>query len=82
MNNMTHTYAIIIDKYGNNSCSKSEIEEFLNNLKRADNEPEVKKLLSETWGQISDSEKSVESHSLQKRDLWFEEIYSEGQARC
>lgn len=43
MNNKTHTYVIILDKYVNNSCSESEMEEFLHILKRADNEPEVKK---------------------------------------
>lgn len=43
MNNMTHTYVIILDKYVNNSCSESEMEEYLNILKKADIEPEVKK---------------------------------------
>lgn len=71
----------LLDKYLNNSCTESEMEEFLNILKRADNEPEIKELLTEVWGRVSDSEISVEGHSLQNREQWFEEIYSEAKER-
>lgn len=57
------------------------MEELLNILKRAENEPEVKRLLSEIWEQLSDSEVSIEDHSVQKREQWFEDIYSEAQTR-
>lgn len=57
------------------------MEEFLNILKRADNEPEIKRSLSEIWKQISDSEISVEDVVLQDKEQWFEEIYSEAQKR-
>lgn len=80
MNNRTRLRNLL-DKYLNNSCSESEMQELLSILKRADNEPEVKRLLSETWEQLSDSEISVEGHSLQDRGQWFEEIYSEAQIR-
>lgn len=71
----------LLDRYLNNSCTESEMQEFLNFLKRADNEPEIKKLLSEVWKQISDSEVSVEDDLAQNRDQWFEEIYSEARKR-
>lgn len=80
MNNKTRLRNLL-DKYVNNSCSKSEMEEFLNILKRADNEPEIKRSLSEVWKQVSDSEVSVEEDALQSKEQWFEEIYSEARKR-
>lgn len=71
----------ILDKYLNNSCSESEMEELLNFLKRADNELEIKRSLTKIWEQLSDSRRSVEADALQNRDQWFEEIYSEARTR-
>lgn len=71
----------LLDKYLNNSCSESEMKEFLNILKRADNEPEIKRSLSEVWKQISDSKISLKENVLQNSDQWFEEIYLEARAR-
>lgn len=80
MNSKTHLRTLL-DKYLNNSCSESEMEEFLNLLKRADNEPEIKRSLNEIWNQISDSELTVEEGVLQNGDQWFDEIYSEARRR-
>lgn len=57
------------------------MEELLNIFKRAEHEPEIKRLLSEVWEQLDDSELLTEDYLPQNREQWFEEIYSEAQSR-
>lgn len=71
----------LLDKYLNNSCTENELKELLNILKRADNEPEIKRLLSDRWKQLSDTDISIEDHSIEQGNQWFEEIYTEVQKR-
>src|SRR5690625_5507770 len=70
----------LLNKYLNNSCTKEEYEELLNVLKRAENEPHVKQMLSEVWGKIleEDHDETLENDSQQD---WFEEIYSQARMR-
>lgn len=57
------------------------MKELLNILKKADNEPEIKRFLNQTWEDFDESEIFLEGHSVQERDHWFEEIYSEARRR-
>lgn len=80
MNHKKHLQHLL-KKYLNNSCTESEMKELLNILKKADNEPEVKRLLNQIWEDLDDSQIFIEDHSQQDRDLWFEKIYSEARQR-
>ena len=43
------------------------MEELLNIFKRAEHEPEIKRLLSEVWEQLDDSELLTEDYLPQKK---------------
>lgn len=68
-------------KYLNNSCSKDELTELLNILKRADKEAEIKEILSQAWDHLSDNEHSDEELLQQDRDDWFDEIFQQAKKR-
>ncbi len=70
----------LLDKYLNDTCSKSEMEELLNLIKRADNEPEIKQFLSDHWQEMSQIEYDDITDSMEEDGDWFHEIYSEALA--
>ena len=72
---------LLLRKYVNNTCSESELEEFLDLLKRADYEPEIKAALSEYWKEISEADIPVEVQNEPDQEKWFNEIYSDALAR-
>ena len=72
---------LLLRKYINNTCSESELEEFLDLLKRADYEPEIKAALSEYWKEISEADIPVEVQNEPDQEKWFNEIYSDALAR-
>ncbi len=75
-----HRLRSLLDKYFHNTCTKSEMQELLDFLKRAENEPEIKRLLSEAWQEISESDIS-ERLTSRERTEWFKKIYSEAHMR-
>lgn len=71
----------LLDKYLNDMCSKSEMEELFKLIKRAENEPEIKQFLSDHWQEILQRENDDITDTMEEKGDWFHEIYSEVLAR-
>lgn len=75
-----HRLNKLLKKYLSNSCTQSEYEELLEQFKRAENEPELKALLSDFWERHVD-ESDVLEFLVKDDDAWFDEIYSQAMNR-
>jgi len=71
----------LANKFLSNSCSKTEMEELLQWVNKAEYDPKIKQLLSDHWDELSELAQYETMGSLEKKDVWFHEIYSESLTR-
>lgn len=70
----------LLESYLDNTCSESEMQEFFDLLKRAENEPEVKHILNDYWKEIPD-EGNRRLVIPENDEEWFREIQSQALGR-
>jgi len=70
----------LLNKYLNDSCTREEYHELLNVLKRAENEPHIKQMLSEEWNKVLEESHDETLENASQQD-WFEEIYAQARIR-
>ena len=71
----------LLDKYLRNTCSKSEMDELFNMMKKAENEEEINQVLHDYWQQISEADYNQSPDSTGNKEDLFQEIYSKALAR-
>jgi transmembrane sensor len=67
----------LLYKYLNNTCSESEMNELLELFKRAENETEIKAVLSNYWKELSDGNDRRKKQISENNEEWFNEIYTQ-----
>jgi transmembrane sensor len=71
----------LLDKYLRNTCSKSEMDELFNLMKRAENEDDINQALDNFWQEISETDFNRIKESSENKEELFQEIYSKALAR-
>jgi transmembrane sensor len=71
----------LLEKYLKNTCSKSEMDELFNMMKRAENEETLNQVLDDYWHEISEVEFNRSLDSTEKKEDLFQEIYFKALAR-
>lgn len=71
----------LFEKYFSNSCTEDELQEMLDILKRAEHEPEIKKVLKGFWENLPEKDIPEKYVASDDGDAWFGEIYSKALQR-
>lgn len=68
---------ILLDKYLQDRCTEGEVHLLLDYMKRAEHEPQIKKILTDYWQRIDDNDLPAENDLEIDEGTWLKEIQTE-----